>query len=77
MAEPIHIPSSAGSMSSLDGISITAIDTDPESNLYMTIAGMQTNGLRVVGILPFRFFGVRPGYLVVSYDRTKDPRADG
>jgi hypothetical protein len=71
----IPVPTSDGAMSSLDGLELTAIDTDIEQNLCLTLLSMHRGGLQVVGILPFLFFGIRSGYLIVTYDRTKDPRS--
>lgn len=69
------LPPTDRPMSSLDGFKLIRIDTDPDPNLYMTVAGLHAGGLEVVGVLPVKFLGTGDGYLVVSYDRSKDPRA--
>jgi hypothetical protein len=62
-------------MSSLDGYSLTGIDTDPDTNVVMALNGLLANGLDAVAVLPVTFHGTgRKGYLIVSYDKTKDPR---
>lgn len=78
MPNTIHIPTEKA-MSSLDGISLNAIDTDPNTNVVMMVNGILNppigEPLELVAVLPFKFHGVRRGYLVVTYDRTADPRA--
>jgi hypothetical protein len=67
--------------SNLDGIHLTAIDTDPDENLALMLANSRRpphgTPIQVLGVIPLLFHGDRFGYLVVTYDRTKDPRASG
>lgn len=76
----VKVPPVDHPMSSLDGYSLIGIDTDPPSQLYSTIVGLTTDighGVsEVVAIVPVKFHGVRPGYLVIAYDKSKDPRAE-
>lgn len=70
----IDVPKEKG-LSSLDGYSMIGIDTDPDSNMYSSVASLQANGLDVIAILPVQFHGDgRKGYIVIAYDKTKDPR---
>ena len=70
----VHVPPVDKPMSSLDGLSTIAIDNDAEANLYGMLAAARINDLQIVAVVPFRFFNIRNGYLVILFDKTKDPR---
>lgn len=61
--------------SSLDGYTLIGIDVDPDERLLATLFSLRVNGVEVVSVIPQYFHGRTRGYLVVSYDATKDPRA--
>jgi hypothetical protein len=61
--------------SSLDGFSLVGIDVDPDDRLRSMIAGSSVVGLEIVAILPRLLHGTTRGYLVLVYDRARDPRA--
>ncbi len=76
----IPVPNPEHVISCLDGISLTGIDTDPDSNLAMTLAGLRAGGCTVLAVVPVTFHGGsgRRGYVVVAYDPDQDahrPRA--
>lgn len=58
--------------SALEGLTMTAIDTDPASNLVLLLNGF-LNGLpqqqrSLIAVVPMLFHGTTPGYLVISAD---------
>jgi len=71
----IDVPPVDHPMSSLDGLSLIGIDTDPDEQLYATVGGLHHGGLVVVGVIPWKFHNTRQGDLVIAYDKSKDPRA--
>lgn len=77
----VDIDLSAGSederppMSSLDGYSLIGIDVDPDERLLSSLVSLRLGGLEVVSIEPVLFHGRTRGFLLIVYDRDKDPRA--
>jgi hypothetical protein len=61
----VDIPPSDPPSSALDRISLMAIDTDPDSNLALVIAGAEKAKLRVLAVVPHQFTEFTRGYLVV------------
>jgi hypothetical protein len=77
-AEPRRIETPAPArVSNLDGLALIAVDTDPDETVSSVLLMATLARHDVVGVLPFLFHGDRRGYLVVTYDPTKDPRAHG
>jgi hypothetical protein len=52
----------------LTGITTTAIDTDPDTMVQVSIGSLLANGQRVLAVIPFLTFQRRMGYLVISQD---------
>lgn len=75
MSEPIKIPDEKH-MSSLDGISLTAIDTDSDTNLTLMLANLRIQSIQVLAVIPIKLHNTTDGYVVVTYDATEDPRAE-
>lgn len=61
----IHPPPDIGT-SALAGISMTAIDTDPEANVVLAVNGALQFGWELLGVLPFRTRAGRAAFLVIT-----------
>ena len=64
-------------MSSLDGLGLelVGIDTDPEAHLEAIEVSLALANIEILASIPHLFHDVRPGFILVTYDRSKDPRA--
>lgn len=58
----VLVPETVGARSDLDGIRLVAISTDADANLANLKA---RTDLTILAEIPYRFRGVRAGYLVV------------
>lgn len=54
--------------SAIDGLRMMAIDTDPDDNVRLSIAGNLAAGLELIGALQFTTRAGRRAYLVITRD---------
>lgn len=60
-----------------DGIEIQYLDAHDAPAVLSGWSMRHASGLdprSLIAILPWRFHGVQPGYLLITYDQRKDPR---
>jgi hypothetical protein len=67
----IAVPKS-DAVSALSGVSVVALDTDPEPSLAIMKANIVHNGWTLLSVIQHEFHGRTPGFIVVYYD----PKAD-
>lgn len=67
----ISVPRSEA-ISALSGVSVVALDTDPEPALALLKANVVHNGWTLLSVIQHEFHGRTPGFIVVYYD----PKAD-
>lgn len=68
--ELVPVPQVTHPHSAMDGISLMAIDTDPESNVVLALNGLLSDGPakgELIAVLPRTFANGRAGYLIISY----------
>jgi len=68
--KPLDLPTVNDPVSALDGISMMAIDTDPESNVVLAVNSLLQEGPakgELIAVLPRKFRNGRQGYLVITY----------
>ena len=66
---PIVVPPVEHPRSSLDGVSMTGIDTDPATNVQMSLAGLLAAGDMVLAVVPFTTRDGRAASLIVSQEQ--------
>ncbi len=71
----IKIPSGQKPMSALDGYSLEALEHDPQETLAAALCNPLPGGPEIVTVIPVTFHGTTSGFLVLRYDKAKDPRA--
>ncbi len=73
-SKTISVPKEApGAYSALSGVSMMAIDTDPEDNLRLFKENVALNGWTLLSVIQHEFHGRPPyGFIVVYYN----PKAD-
>jgi hypothetical protein len=61
----IAVPKVTDAVSALDGISMMALDTDPDETLGGVLYNLRGQGNEILAVAPTTFRG-RPGYLIVT-----------
>jgi hypothetical protein len=64
-----HEPPPPKPTSALDGMSLLAIDTDPDENLSQRLQNLRVQGIQVLSVVPAKFANTgREGYVLVTFD---------
>ena len=60
----------------MNGYGMIFIDTDPETNLAMTLHNAKIFHKEIVAIIPRQFTQYTFGFLVITYDKTEDVKPE-
>jgi len=71
----IKVPKPSRPRSALDGVNLTAVDTDPDTSVVLVVNGLLMGGQRVLSVVPYTSHAGRAGYLVVSQEAPADADA--